>query len=307
MNYHWPDRDYWIVGREHLLYDCISLADIPANHQTKVLDQKIRRMSPFNDTGRYVFRQGEYAMVWVWDESRRRAAVEDLKTRYASMASHFEKLSPLPETVLYPRAAEGEVQQACCSGADMQRWQDSVMRSSRWVWVANPVTLPEPANEPWTESRKLSVDGAEQIVWRGGLLILFLIVLFQLGAYAGWHMEKNTMADRVDASRANMALLMEERRKVRLIQNDNQQLNEWLAVPSQISILADFDELMPTSVEITAWDYEDGGLKITIIDENLDNRAYVERMASGARFDNVRVEPGADTGTAVVSLSVVAQ
>lgn len=300
----WPANDYWILGRELLLFDRIDLSEVPKNHQSKVLEQKTKVLSPFEQTGQYIFRDGNQAMVWIWDEAKRREALDLLKVEADSLASHFETLTPLPESVLQASHLEGQRMLEVSEGFEQQDWGGGSLLASRWLDGAENANN-QTVVEPWTEKgTKTFRDLNEEVYWRLGLLVLGLVLVFQLGTNAGLRWEIANVGGQLQSQRAQVQEVLELRQQVMSIKKDNELLSTWLGAPHQISILAEFDELLPTSAEIIKWEYQDAQLKVTIQDEQLDNRLYVERLSEGFRFTKVGVEPGIAEDTAVVSLVI---
>jgi hypothetical protein len=301
----WPEEDYWIIGRELLLYQLIDLSGVPGNLRLKVLGQKVRQFSPFEQPGHCAIHRDDAAMVWMWDESARQIALNALVERQSNLAGHVQKLRPLPEALLHPCLEHGEVTQTCFSGSDRQKWHQNKLVSSQWMPSSVAAGNMQLLAEPWGERKSVGFFD-ERLLARGGVLVFAAIILFQLGTMSRLLWASNELEQDLSSSGKEVSEVLALREKVRVMKKENGLLVSWFSTPSQIAILADFDELLtPSTVGIVNWDYQNGDLKVTVEDENLDNRAYVESLSEGVRFSEVGVEPGIAKNTAVIRLKVV--
>lgn len=298
----WPENGFWILARESTLYQRVSLTGIPKNSRAKVLAQKIRQLSPFDKTGKFIVEESEEAMIWLWDENIRSQAVLEMEERHPDLGSYFSELVTIPETVLLPRQLDGSFETRTVNGEEAQSWDNSILVSSTWrpASADSPLAL----RNPWASFDTTAPLLNEALWWRLGLLVLFLLIMLQLGNMSGlagqqWILEKRNVDAREEASS-----LLALRSRVQRIRADNQQLLEWLHHPSQLNALADFDELFQETAEINRWEYKTGELSATISDKKINNRRFIESLSKGEHFHNVRVEPGARLGTVVISLEV---
>lgn len=298
----WPEEGFWIVARESTLFQRVSLRDIPKASRPKFLEQKIRRLSPFDDTGRFVVEEGDDAMIWLWDESLRSQAVRDMGRRFADFQSYFAELTPVPETVLLPGQKEGSRVTPTINGEEHQEWNDFILTSSVWREAVND-SISETLS-PWPSLETSGEIFSEALWWRLGVLALFLVVVLQLGAMSGLSGQRWALEDRNQGAREEAAGLLALRSQVQRIRSDNEQLMEWLHQPSQMRVLVDFDELLQETAEINRWEYKKGELSATITDKKLNNRRFIESLSKGDHFNNVRVDPGARLGNVVISIEV---
>jgi len=293
------------VGRELILYQLIDLSGVPRNLQSKVLEQKIRQLVPFEHASHFAIPIDDSVMVWMWDESARQVALDALIERQSILADHFKKLKPIPETLLHPCSEFGEIVQSCFKGSDQQKWLDGKLVSSQWRSSSVDADSAQVLIEPWGDKnpRRL-VD--EQLLTRAGILVFAVVITFQLGSISRLFWETSQLERDLLSSREEVSEILDAREEVQVTKKENDLLVSWLSVPSQIAILADFDELLtPATVDIIEWDYQDGELKVTVEDKSLENRAYLESLSGGARFSNVRVDPGIAKNTAIIRLKVI--
>lgn len=298
-----PENDCWVIARELLIFECFHLVDVPKNQRLKVIGQKVRSLSPFAKTGHYVHWIGDHAHVWIWDEGKRQLAITELSERFTPLASHFQQLDPLPETLLQPMGESVPVNRSCIDGVDVQVWRGGRLISSHWVAGVSGVPAEESSRKKAWELEENSFL-SESAYWRLGLASLILVLMFQLGAWNGQFTRQLSLSSQLEDERQNLSLLLPVRSRTQELRDANALLREWLSVPSQLSLIADFDARLPESLEIVSWKYGQAILEVVVTDEVLDNRRYVEELTEGTRFSDVRVTPGASAGSVLITLRV---
>lgn len=306
----WPETSFWIVGRELLLYHYLDLSSIPRKQRSKVLGQKTDQLSPFVDTGHYAIDQEGHIMLWLWDEELRKSAFQEALAGYSALANHILSLEVIPETLLHAKGQEGKEKVACTVGEDDQIWRSGKLVSSLWVnRIDGDVTadLEVEANflgGPWTDNVDAWPVFSEQLLWRSGILILLLVAVFQMGSAAGFVWKSSTLSEQLESAREQVASLARIRSEVRSLKTRNNQLLESMGRYDQLSILAEFDGLIPQTATITEWIYLDETLRVQLKDKNLDNRDYLERLGNSRLFNDASIAPGSDAQSAIVSLEV---
>lgn len=280
------------------------MEDVPKALRSKVLAQKIRQISPFHETSQFVIQENDSAMVWFWDEANRRVAIEGMEEKFPGFAGHFSSLSVIPETVLRSRVSDGRLGIRQVSGVELQLWRDSVLMESEWRASDATALAAATLEKPWGGTRTAGSLSNEALWLRGAALLLFLVLVSQFGALVAWSTKVALKENETRSGRVETSEFLSLRSEVRRIRSDNEMLLGWLSQPSQIATLADFDELLQETAEISRWEYQDGELVATINDKRLNNRRFIESLSSGSHFDNVRVDPGARLGTVIISLEV---
>lgn len=269
-----------------------------------MLLQKIRQVSPFDDTGQFIVQENDSAMVWLWDDARRLSSIADAEDQHPELTGLFARLPVVPETVFRPKAADGVLVVRHSDGYESQDWKDDVLVDSEWkqagVVESPAVTLAS----PWSGSKVHGSLLNEALWFRGAALVLILLLVMQVGAMAGWSAKVALKERQAKISRLETSEVLSLRSKVRRLRSDNETLLGWLDHPSQIATLADFDELLQETAEISRWEYQTGELVATVNDKRLNNRRFIESLSSGSHFENVRVDPGARLGTVIISLEV---
>ncbi len=299
----WPQDSYWIVGRELLLFRQLDLRSIEKNQRQKVLQRKAEQASPFVNTGHFSQEVDGLVMLWLWDEDLRQSAVSEVLQDYSALSSHIMNLSVVPETIFQSRSVAGEVEQACSTGGDAQVWSNGVLQSSHWIPTSSQ-NYDGFIEVPWTTDSRSYLFSHESLLWRLGLLMLFLTFFYQVGSVLGAAYADSKLDSRIVDAREQVASVAQVRGQVRRVSQQNSQLMEFAGLPGQLGLLAEFDRLLPASATFLDWDYQDNRIKVVIAEDELSNRRYLEALSGSRWFTDVQVTPGAKPDTAVISLMV---
>ena len=136
-----------------------------------------------------------------------------------------------------------------------------------------------------------------------GVLLIFL--LFPLGRWLGWEVKLAVAGYEVRQEQSRLAQVIAKRNEAIELQASNRALKKIVDDISQFRMMAIFDEtITSTSLSILEWKYNQGKLTVSIFDEELDNRSYVEQLSAADVFRDVRVDPGIGPGEAVISISI---
>jgi hypothetical protein len=102
-----------------------------------------------------------------------------------------------------------------------------------------------------------------------------------------------------------LAQVIEKRDQAVELQASNHALKGIVDGFSQFRAMVIFDEAATSSaLSILEWRYQQRKLTVNILDEELDNRSYVEQLSAADVFRDVRVDPGIGPGEAVISISI---
>jgi hypothetical protein len=305
--------DAWVVGRNKLLYRLIDVGHVEKKHRIKALEQQVRQMSPFQNTGSYHYPyvgNGSFS-VWIWDENVRLTLLAELVESLAISPEALSSLPVYPEPCLKLKKDDGESVTACGYGYDQQKWASEQLVASRWL---PPEALGTDAAEtkfvyessPWTGKERMWVDRLNErslLLAVAGVLLFFL--LFPLGRWFGWEAKLAVAGDEIRQEQSRFAQVIAKRDEAIELQASNQDLKAIVADFSHFRIMAIFDEtITSTSLSILEWKYDQGKLTVSIFDEELDNRSYVEQLSAVDVFRDVRVDPGIRPGEAVISMSI---
>ena len=304
--------DAWLVGRQALLYRLIEVGQVDKKLRTKALEQQVRRMSPFQNTGSYVYPYADSGAfsVWVWDEDVRLALLADLVKRLAVSTEALSRLPVYPEPCLKLKKDEKDGVIRCGHGYEQQQWVSKRLVASRW--------LPPEAHDA-DEDEILAFEtapwGREQLDWADRvderfLLpavagILLVIMLFPVGQLLGWELKRSALENEIRQEQSRLAQVIAKRDKAVELQASSGELEVIVGGSSQLRMMTIFDEAVTsTSLMILEWEYQQGKLAVKIADKELDNRSYVEQLSAVNGFGDVRVDPGVRPTEAVITITI---
>ena len=316
-----PDA-HWIVGRDLCMYRCEDFENVPKNRRRGALQLKLPVWSPFPNTGHHCVWSGGTAMVWLWDADQ--VAVDP-----AWLGENADNVRAVPETVFYPRKADGMHVQACQEGFELQYWQAGVLTNSFWTavepdqaradWFATSRGHPNagagevetaPANladEPWASP----VTAAEWLLANERRLVAAGLVLFVLATV--WQEARIWNAHwRNSAAEAALAVMQEElgpvlneRNEYLRLRSRNAALARILAEPSQAAVMKQVDAGIPNpGAEFQEWRYQQGDLKVVLSDPDADPVAYVRQLEAQPLLSDVAPGPSRRQGRVEFNMRV---
>ena len=301
---------HWIVGRGLCMYRCEDFTNVPKSRRSAALALQVPVWSPFESTGFHAVWFGAKAMVWFWDNDVVSVRPEELFDNPGPQSA--ARVRTRPETVFLPRKTDGVHLQACWEGFELQHWQGEVLEDAFWFQGR-----PDEARIDWFCRRQGNVDGLESEAeadtiapepWPGtvpvrewalanerslaasvlGLLVLALV----------WQEVRIGKMDYLaGAASAELARMEEElgpalraRNELVRLQDRNEALARILNQPSQARIAGLADQAVPgDSVRFYQWRWQQGELRVTVEDPNLDPIAYVRALEAVPLFDQVQV------------------
>ena len=159
---------------------------------------------------------------------------------------------------------------------------------------------------PWSGEERMWSDRLNErslLPAVAGVLLIFL--LFPIGRWLGWEVRLAVAGDEIRQEESRLAQVIEKRDKAIELQASNRALKAIIDDVSQFRMMATFDEAVTsTSLRILEWKFQQRKLTVNIIDEELDNRSYVEQLSAVDVFRDVRVDPGILPNEAVISISI---
>lgn len=306
---------HWIVGRGLCLYRSTDFASVPRNRRDAVVVHQLPVWSPFERTGHHCVWSGSTAMVWFWD-------ADAVEIQPPVLGLDDDGLAParvrtVPETLFYPRRADGLGIQECHEGFELQVWRDDVLRDSLWQpvrpdrarieWFLGRQTFPDEidgrqAAEP-SPSRFAPDPWASPVAPRVWLLAneraLVLAALALFAAIAGFQEARHWRIHfALGAAEAELARIEDElapvlgaRAELAALGRRSGRLAELLAHPSQALIMAKVDRALPEpTTEFRNWRYQRGELTLVLVDADFDTVAVVAALQREPLFTGV--EPG---------------
>ena len=311
---------HWIVGRGLCMYQCEDFGGVPRNKRRSALELKLPVWSPFVRNAYHCVWSGGVAMVWYWDEDKVAAAREAAGARRRrGGAKAAAGVRVLPETLFYPRKADGVHLQACREGFELQHWRGDRLVDSLW-YPERPreaqlgrflgrqggearaaATGPVPkawgdalAPEPWstTLTPREWLEANERALVTAGLLALALAVLWQEARF--WkvrHLEEAAAAE-LARMQDRLGPLLEARSELLRLRRTNRALAALLDEPSQARLMGLVDRALPSAeAEFREWRYQQGELTLVVEDPDPDPIAYVRALEAEPLFEQVRAEP----------------
>lgn len=248
--------------------------------------------------------RGDRAMVWIWDEAERLEQVAAIAEKYQQFQESVGELEPLPETALAPLGSDSVAYHRCAVGVEKLVWRNSYLESSIWSRSKDCGEAKNSEVTPWTHSKTHFSELSESFLWRLGLAALVMVLIFEIGVLSGVWWQQYVAGRDLDVEREKLSTTLAVREKVRSMQSEVARLEGWLKNPTQLELLAAFSKKLPETASIEEWSYGDNLLKVTVADEALDNRAYVESFSAVSMFSRVRIEPGIKSNTAIITLKV---
>jgi hypothetical protein len=124
----------WIVARSSCRYRWVDCSGVPAADRPALLAVQLQAWAPFEEPGWALVETPEGCMVWAWDAAALELAAEreGLEPPDAPRGA-----TPLPETLLHPRAEAGTGIVPLLEGCEGQVWKGGQLLASRW-WPAWP-------------------------------------------------------------------------------------------------------------------------------------------------------------------------
>ncbi len=301
---------HWIVGRGLCMYRCEDFTNVPKGRRPAALALQVPVWSPFQNTGFHAVWSGSTAMAWFWDSDVVTVRPEELFDNPGPQSAARVRIRP--ETVFMPRKSDGVHLQACREGFELQHWQGEVLKDAFWLpgrpdearidWfcrrrgvatgLQGVAEADAVAAEPWPGTVPLRewVLANERPLAASVLAVLVLVLVWQ-------EVRIGKMGYLGEAAAAELAEMEQElgpalgaRNELVRLRGRNEALARILNQPSQARIVGLADQAVPgDSARFYQWRYQQGELRITVEDPNLDPIAYVRALEAVPLFDRVQV------------------
>ena len=301
---------HWIVGRGLCMYRCEDFMNVPRGRRPAALALQVPVWSPFENTGFHALWSGSTAMVWFWDSDVVSVRPEELFDNPGPQSAARVRIRP--ETVFMPRKSDGVHLQGCGEGYELQHWQGDVLKDSFWLpnrpdaaridWfcrrrgtaaeLQGVAEAESAAPEPWPGTVPLRewVLANERPLAAAVLAVLVLVLVWQ-------EVRIGKMGYLEEAAAVDLARMEEElgpalgaRNELVRLRGRNEALAGILHQPSQAQIIGLADQAVPgESARFYQWRYQQGELRVTVEDPNLDPIAYVRALEAVPLFDQVQV------------------
>ena len=301
---------HWIVGRGLCMYRCEDFANVPSGRRPAALALKLPVWSPFENTGYHAVWSGSSAMVWFWDGDVVAVRPQELFENAGSQA--VARVRVRPETLFMPRKSNGVYLQACREGFELQHWRGDLLQDSFWFperpdqgridWfcrrcgvaanLRDEVDALAIASDPWpgTVPAREWLLANERVLAASALAVLVLVLVWQeVRTWKMGYLEEVAAAELVRMEEELGPALQARNELVRL-RTRNEALAGILHQPSQAHIIGLVGQALPgESARFHQWRYQQGELRVTVEDPNLDPIAYVRALEAEPLFDQVQV------------------
>lgn len=301
---------------------------MPKAQFARALALQIREWSPYANGGHYSVPASEGALVWIWDEERLRAALQE-------QGLSRDRVRVIPETLLQPPLARGVVLRACLEGVDGQVWGDSALIASRWwpqtpdraQWIAfqrdaavspeeqlHAVSAPVEVQwlgQPWAASEDTAESGAAKTRAEA---VAIGVAATALALATTWYATSVLKFQQIAAARtAELRELEKGTEPVRLARSQALEtfarvrtLNSLAMYPNQLSLMAAVAEKLPRNgPTMREWDFREGKLRVAIASPNrLESSEYVRALETLGPFENVQAALGNDSKALTLTMDV---
>ncbi len=304
-----PHR-HWIVGRGLCMYRCADFTNVPGGRRPAALALQVPTWSPFENTGYHAVWSDAAAMVWYWDSDVVSVRPEALFDNPGPQSAARVRIRP--ETLFFPRKPDGVHLQACQEGYELQHWQGDVLRDAFWL-----PNRPDDARLDWF-NRRCGVDAALSAEtpadpvapepWAGAvpvrewlltnerasvaavLGLLLLVLAWQEVRIGKMHFLTDDAAEKWVRMEEALAPTLDARNELVRLRARNVALAAILNQPSQARIIGLAEQAVPgETTRFHQWRYQQGELRLTVEDPNLDPIAYVRALEAVPLFDQVQV------------------
>ena len=301
---------HWIVGRGLCMYRCEDFTNVPRGRRPPALALQVPVWSPFENTDFHAVWVGSTAMVWFWDSDVVTVRPQELFDNPSPQSAIRVRIRP--ESVFLPRKADGIHLQACREGFELQHWQGDVLKDAFWFqdspdearidWfcrrrgvtagLQGEAETDAIAPEPWPGAVPVRewVLANERPLAASVLAALVLVLVWQEVRIGKMGYLGEEAATKLAQLEEQLGPALSARNELSRLRDRNQALGRILNQPSQARIIGLADRAVPgDSAKFFQWRYQQGELRVTVEDPNLDPIAYVRALEAVPLFDQVQV------------------
>lgn len=315
----------WIVARSLCMYRSEDFANIPRNRRDAAVALKIPLWSPFERVGHYCAWSGTTAMVWFWNAAAvaADAALLGLPAHHtAPPGSPRPDVRMYPETVLYPKRADGVHLQSCRQGFDLQYWRGGALVGSLWLAERPPAprvdafaaqhvndgdsagadvasVLDAASASPSTFAADAWVAPPNPRAWLianeravvvAALAVFAAVAGFQEARYWRYHLAHAGDTAELRAIDEQLAPVLDARDKLVALNGRNAFLARALNHPSQAVLMLRVDRALPSkAIQYRSWRYQQQDLAMVLSSNvGVDPVAVIANLQAVPLFADVR-------------------
>lgn len=318
----WAAYDSYVIApRDDCLFFVLDLESVPNSARIPYVRQQVNKRSPWASASYYLTTGADgTAAVWMWDDSAAQTAL-------AKLPPDVRTARIFPESALLSMAKEGAVIRRCARGYDFQLWQGGALIESRWqltleddseialfqrvsgqgVAIDYAAADPDWQPRPWTEapfSWRRWIEDEIAVMTAVASAAVFLLCL-EMGMAIAYGLRTQFAGDNVLALQEALGERLQYRLEAERLRTVNQEWAGLRPAYTHLEVVAEFTRLMEgQQYDLVEWEYQRGGLQVTLSKSDLDTKEVVTRLESGDLFAGARIEPGLRPNEYDISINI---
>lgn len=317
----------WVLARALFRFRIFDLSQVPAKNRPQALQLELSQWTPFAHTDYYIGWHGQQALVWGWEASQTKTAIEAL-----GLKPH--RVRVIPESALHSPQQDGLHLIECAEGYEGQLWKQGCLAHSRW-WAHLPTqdewlmlqrdagiqpdrqqTRVPPAQagqlnpQPWIIESATSSNRAIQVehlsIALGVLLLATATFWFGFGLLKAQHSLGQLQEQQAQLRQEAEPITRARSQSLDALDRINA-LSALGAYPSQLKLMAKLADALPNDRSyVSEWSFQQGKLKIAISSPgDLSATFLIGAIQQAGPFQDVQALPGNDPKNISFQMEVV--
>lgn len=293
----------WVIPRAQCQYRRLDMTAIPVRQRGAAARLALAAQLPSPAALTCVAWKQGIGHAWIWLDPPDGFGVSGQAWVAESL------LAPLP-------SADGVRLLAMAAGVEGQVWRNGQLMVSQW-WPAIPddvaqgrflraagfdddMPFPEVETfqwqrETWAEQPRSwlpgTVDAQERLAWVGAAAVVALIAGGQIASVARWQYASTEMAERLEATRAEVAPVLAARERAESASSEAQALLALQAGGSDYELMSRVVMALPEGVELGSWRREPERIIAIVKNGPADPRLFVSTFVGKPPLDDVSASP----------------
>ena len=301
----------WVPKRQTLKHTVFTMPEqLKGRKRNTALDLKIRAWAPFETVGYSVLWQNNQASVFAWDQD----AIEE---RIRAHGYHPSRCEVVPEAFIREPMDNGIRLMEVSDGVEGQVWEDNFLTVARW-WKSAP------DGQEWTLFRRsagIAFEGSEaernissdpkwlEIPWNTAfrsknflgqflmnqalvtalVTILLTPCMYFTGAWITYGILNRGLSASISEIEASGKSVRTERSRAISALEYAESLSSLRRYPRQIEIISRAHSLLvPFSIQVSGWDYDEGILEFGLKSESdMNATLYIPTFENDPMFSRV--------------------